>query len=483
MAAKIEVKQKLDDSIPTVYLLTTEQVEGKDKTQLSAELEKAVMQLRKKGLFSGEECTTAPLQLGSKVILLAGLGEQKELTPTSLRCVVRSVLSSQFLKSAEHVNIFTEGMGRKDLTAVAEGVMLGSYIWKKYLTIDGKKIPKDKTVHIAADAKLLEKAVAICANVNYARDMVNENADVMNSAEIERRVRESVRGARNVRLEVLDRRMLKAKGLNLILAVNSGSRYEPRLIIAKYSGGAKNEPCTAFIGKGMTFDAGGLDLKPWQYMTTMREDKAGAAAVLAVMRNALAFKVKKNLIFAMGLAENAIGSRAFKPGDVIKSYEGRTVEVESTDAEGRLLLADANAYVAKNYKPDTIINIATLTGAVAIALGPDYSGLMANNQTLANRLLKSAEETDDRAWQLPIYKELKEHVKSKYADIRNLGMPKGEAGTISAAEFLRQFAGEKTKWAHLDIAGTNFVEGDGRWYYGYGATGTGVRLLTDFILR
>jgi leucyl aminopeptidase len=313
--------------------------------------------------------------------------------------------------------------------------------------------------------------------------MVNENADIMNSAEIEKRFREAARAAPNTRLEVLDRAALKSKGLNLILAVNSGSRFEPRLMIAKYSNGRAGEPYTAFVGKGVTFDTGGLDLKPGQYMITMREDMAGSAAVLALLKNATDLKVKKNIIFAAAVVENAIGSKAFKPGDVIKGYSGKTVEVESTDAEGRLILADANAYVGKNYKPGTIINIATLTGAVSVALGSEYTGLMANDQPLANALLRSAEDTDDRAWQLPMYKELSEHVKSKYADIRNLGLPKGEAGTISAAEFLRQFVPEKTKWAHLDIGGTNFVEGDSRWHFGYGGTGAGIRLLTDFMLR
>ncbi len=482
MAAKLKVEQRLNPSIPTVYFLTKEQAEGKAKTRISADIEKAVAELRKKGMFSGEEGMTAPLQLGGRMILLVGLGEAKELTLTSLRCAARPALYSQYLKEAVDVNIFTEGMGRKDLVAVAEGALLGMYAWKKYVTKDHKNIEKDKTVHMAGDAKLLERAALVCSNVNRARDMANENADVMNSLRIEKEIRESLRGARDARLEVLDRRVLQAKGLNLILAVNSGSRYEPRLIIVKYSGSAKSEPYTALIGKGITFDSGGLDLKPGQFMAAMRGDKSGAAAVLAVMRNALAMKVKKNLIFAFGVVENAIGPRAYKPGDVIKSYEGRTVEVESTDAEGRLVLADANAYVWKNYKPGTIINIATLTGAVAVALGNDYMGLMSNSQPLANSLLKSAEDTDDRAWQLPIYKELQEHVKSRYADIKNCGLPKGEAAVIAGGEFLRQFCGD-AKWAHLDIGGTSFVEGDGRWYYGYGATGTGVRLLTDFIMR
>jgi leucyl aminopeptidase len=485
MTAKLRAVAKLDFSLPTIYYLTKEQAEGKSKVKhhLPSDVYGRARELNRKGLFSGESCSTAPVQMGKGLALLVGLGEQKDNTLTGLRIVVKSSLFSQFLASADRVNIFTEGMGRKELVAVAEGVLLGSYAWDKYVTKDAEKKPKEKTVHVAGDAKLFERAAVICGNVNYARDMVNENADVMNSAEIEKRFREAARAAPNSRIEVLDRAALKAKGLNMILAVNSGSRFEPRLVIVKYANGGKSEPYTAFVGKGVTFDSGGLDLKPGQYMTTMREDMAGSAAVLALLRNAAALKVRKNLIFAAAVVENAIGSKAFKPGDVIKSYDGKTVEIESTDAEGRLILADANAYVGKNYKPGTIINIATLTGAVSVALGPEYTGLMSNDQGLANRLLRSAGDTDDRAWQLPIYKELEEHVKSKYADIRNLGLPKGEAGVISGGEFLRQFVPEKTKWAHLDIGGTNFVEGDSRWHFGYGGTGAGIRLLTDFMLR
>jgi len=180
------------------------------------------------------------------------------------------------------------------------------------------------------------------------------------------------------------------------------------------------------------------------------------------------------------MAENATDGASYKPGDIIKSYSGKTVFVGNTDAEGRLVLADAISYVCRNYKPKRIIDLATLTGACIVALGYDYTGLMSDDDQLANRLLSSARRTDDRIWQLPIYPELKEHVKSPIADIKNLGLPKGVAGTVSAAEFLRQFV-EGAKWAHLDIAGTSFVDGDSRLYFGHGASGAGVRLVTDYL--
>jgi leucyl aminopeptidase len=179
------------------------------------------------------------------------------------------------------------------------------------------------------------------------------------------------------------------------------------------------------------------------------------------------------------MAENAIGSNAYKPGDIFKSYEGKTVEIGNTDAEGRLVLADALSYIVKNYKPAKLIDLATLTGACVVALGFDYTGLVSNDDALANKLLKCAKDTDDWAWRLPLYSELKEMMKSRIADLCNTSNIKG-GGTITAAEFLRNFVGG-TKWAHLDIAGTSYVEGQSRLYFNYGATGSGVRMITHFL--
>jgi len=273
---------------------------------------------------------------------------------------------------------------------------------------------------------------------------------------------------------------MKAKKLGLHLAVNQGSNKEPKLIIVKYNGSSKKGDYTAFIGKGMTFDTGGINLKPSGHIETMRMDMSGAAAVVGTLKNAIALNLKKNILFVVSLAENAIGSSAFKPGDVIRGYSGKTVEIGNTDAEGRLVLADAISYIVKNYKPARLIDIATLTGACVVALGHDYTGLMTTDDKFSRFLVRSSNNTDDRVWRLPIFPELKKSVESKIADIRNLGYPKGAAGTITAAEFLHQFT-EGTTWAHLDIAGTAFDEGQGRLYFGHGATGAGVRLVTHYL--
>lgn len=329
---------------------------------------------------------------------------------------------------------------------------------------------------------MLKKWVTVCEGVNLARNLVNDNADVVNSEFLEKQVTTLIQGCDNVKLEVLNRKELKAKGLHLHLAVNQGSPREPKLVIVKYTGAGKNQPYMALIGKGMTFDTGGLNLKPTGNIETMKMDMGGAAAVIGALHNTLRLKLKVNVIFALGLAENVIGSSAYKPGDVICGYAGKSVEVANTDAEGRLVLADAISYVKKNYEPRRIIDIATLTGACIVALGHDYTGLVSTDDELAELVMTSGKQTDDWVWRLPSYPQLKESVKSQIADIRNLGQPRGAGGALTAAEFLRQFAeGENISWAHLDIAGTCYAEGHGRFYYGYGATGAGVRLLTDVI--
>ncbi len=214
----------------------------------------------------------------------------------------------------------------------------------------------------------------------------------------------------------------------------------------------------------------------------MRSDMSGAASVLGALKATLALKLKKNVIFAFGAAENAIDANSYKPGDVFVGYAGKSVEIGNTDAEGRLVLADVIAYVIDVHKPSRLVDLATLTGACVVGLGNDYAGLMSNNDDLAALVAASAELTDDRAWRLPLYPELKDMIKSKIADIKNISNQRGSAGAMTAAEFLHSFVG-KTPWAHLDIAGPSFVDGDSRMYYGHGATGYGVRLCVDLIKK
>ena len=434
----------------------------------------------KKELEKGE---IFPVLEGKRLSLFVGLGKTQKLSLTDVRVNTRKALLSAYIKSARTVEVVPHACDENTVKAVIEGISIGTYVWDKY-----KSRPKDdktfKNKHIiiaAAQSKALRQAVTICEGVRLTRDLVNDNADTVTSQYLEKTVRGLVKGKKNVSLQVLNEKELKRHGLNCHLAVNQGSRKEPKLIIVKYHGGPKNQPYTAIIGKGMTFDTGGLNLKSSNHIETMRIDMSGAGAVCGILKNVLALGIRKNLLFVLSIAENAIGSGAYKPGDVITGYAGKSVEIGNTDAEGRLVLADAFAYVVKNYKPATIVDMATLTGACVVALGFDYSGLFSNNDDLARSLVRASNDTDDRAWRLPVYPELKDYIKSPIADLKNTSSVRG-AGACTAAEFLRQFTND-TPWAHLDIAGSAYVEGPCRMYYGHGATGAGVRLLTHYLLN
>ncbi len=433
----------------------------------------------KKELDKGE---TFPILEGKRTFLFIGLGKAALLSLTDVRIQVRKALLSGYLKDAKTVEVIPHSKEDGAVLAIIEGAAIGAYVWEKYKSKDkDDKTVISKQVTIAVEAqKIFTQAVTVCQGVTFCRDLVNDNADTITSAYLEKTVRSLIKGKRNFRLEILNRKELKARGLNLHLAVNQASPKEPKLIIARYHGG-KKEGYTAFVGKGITFDTGGLNLKPTGSMETMKTDMSGAAAVCGILKNVLSLGIKKNLLFVLGIAENAIGSAAYKPGDVITGYAGKSVEIGNTDAEGRLVLADALAYVVRNYKPAKIIDLATLTGACIVALGFDYSGLFSNNDELARQLIEVSNETDDRIWRLPVYPETKEYIKSPVADLKNTSSIKG-GGAITAAEFLHQFIGE-VPWAHLDIAGSAYAEGTGRMYYGHGATGAGVRLLTYYLMR
>ena len=468
----------------TVLFIEQSQLEQKKFSFDHASLKNNILTLYQNGQLTGEQGELFPLFVDHRAVVVVGLGKASEISSTSLRITVRKAFLSSFLARAKEIAVIAHEDKESTVEAILEGILIGGYSWKKYVTKDknDKSVPIEdkKIIFVSSKRKSYDDTLTICEGVKLTRDLINDNADIVTSGFLEGVIKKLIVGKKEVTVEILNKKELKAKGLNLHLAVNQGSPKEPKLIIVQYSGGNPKDPYSALIGKGITFDTGGLNLKPTGSIETMRGDMSGAAAVIGTLKNALALNLKKNVIFAVTIAENAIGSASFKPGEVIKGYSGKTVEIGNTDAEGRLVLADAISYILKNYKPASIIDIATLTGACVVALGHDYSGLVSTDDELAQALLESAGSTDDRAWRLPSYKEIKNYVKSQYADIKNVGLPKGAAGACTAAEFLRQFVGD-VKWAHLDIAGTAFVDGQSRMYYGYGATGAGVRLLTEYL--
>ncbi|MBI5150777.1 MAG: leucyl aminopeptidase [Candidatus Omnitrophica bacterium] len=470
------------DKAATLILVDKEQAKNRNFPVLPKALKDSVAGVLDADQFPADNGQLFPVINGKQIVLLAGVGKKNDLSTTALRSTVRNALLSSWLKKAGDVEIVVHDPKDDVIKAAIEAALIGTYAWEKYKT-PGKNDKAAAKKHIflaAAPKREYAEAATVCDGVNLARDLINDNADTVTSTYFEKTVRALIKGKKNISLEILNRKEMEKYGLGLHLAVNQGSKKEPKLIIVRYKGAAKDGDYTAIIGKGMTYDTGGLNLKPTGHIETMRQDMSGAAAAVGTLKNAIALNIKKNIIFACVMAENAIDALSYKPGDVIRGYSGKTVEIGNTDAEGRLVLADAFSYIIKNYKPARLIDIATLTGACVVALGHDYTGLVASDDKLARKLTEAAEVTDDRVWRLPIYPELKDSVKSQIADIRNTGFPKGAGGTITAAEFLRQFT-EGTPWAHLDIAGTAFVDNKQRLYFGHGATGASVRLLTRYL--
>jgi len=485
---EVNVLDKSPVAVKTEALILLFSKEMFKKFKPKTRLDKIIKRVKDNKEFKGEKDQVVSLtgfDLNAKKIILCGLGEEKKLDMEQIR---RSLSNAIKPLNVKEFTISLKGIKlpiKDKIKASVESVMLSSYKFDKY-----KSYPKDnpkielKKVSILIDGKnkykdIIDETKIICKNALFVRDLVNENADVMNTLELTKRAKVLTKN-KKISVKVLDEKALKKQGLNLILAVGQGSRFPPRLVILNYKGNPNSKDVTAFVGKGVTFDTGGINLKPTpESLINMKIDMTGAGTVLGLVKAAAELKLKRNIIGVMPLVENAIGSRAYKPGDIFKSYSGKTVEIRHTDAEGRLILADALAYVTKNYKPNRVIDLATLTGAALIIFGEHITPLVSNNERLVKGLTNASANTTEKIWNLPLIEEYKEEMKSEPADLRNLPKTSRHAGTITAAAFLENFVNE-VPWAHLDIAGTAWSS-KGHYYLTPGGTGFGIRLLIDFL--
>ncbi|MBS0628949.1 MAG: leucyl aminopeptidase [Verrucomicrobia bacterium] len=436
----------------------------------------------KSGDFRGENGAVLchyPMEGGEKRVVLVGLGKEDSLTKETLRRAYASAIGSVKSK-AKSVNVLIPEKSSLEAKAVSEaiveGVLLSNYVY------DVNKTQKDKAIEeisfIGGELKAMKRAETICSSVCYTRDMIFANADTVTPAFLADKAKELSAEHASVKTTILNREQIKKQKLGLLEAVSRGSDREPALVIMEYRGAPKSKECVAIVGKGISFDTGGLNIKTVN-METMRDDMSGAGAVLGTIRNMALLKLPINVIGVLAAAENAIGPNSYKPGDVYKGYSGITVEVTNTDAEGRLVLADALSYVQKKFAPSKIVDLGTLTGGCIIALGEEVSALMSNNDQLAQELFEAGEETYERLWRLPLYDEYNQLLKSKVADTKNVGIRK--ASTIQCGMFLKKFI-EKGSWAHIDIAGTASPD-DLKPYQPVQAAGVGVRLLTTFLER
>jgi leucyl aminopeptidase len=313
--------------------------------------------------------------------------------------------------------------------------------------------------------------------VSLARELVTEPANIIYPETFVERVRASVEGS-GLEVEVLDRSAMEELGMGALLGVAQGSAREGRMLIMKWNGGGEGTKPVAFVGKGVTFDTGGISIKPAQGMESMKWDMGGAGAVAGAMKALALRKAKVNVVGICGLVENMPGGNAQRPGDVVTSMSGQTIEVINTDAEGRLVLADAVTYVQRNYKPGTIIDLATLTGAILVSLGHEWAGLFSNNDELASQLQHVGEESGDRLWRMPLAEPFDRLIDSPIADMKNVGPREG--GSITAAQFIQRFIDKGVRWAHIDMAGKAWSEKPNNTY-DKGATGFGVRLLDEYV--
>jgi leucyl aminopeptidase len=430
-----------------------------------------------------------PGNLRAKRLLLVGGGKREELNFDGIRKI--SGTATRFLRSKGVHSMAILRRSQLDLErsaqAVVEGALIGLFEPDMYKTESKEERRIDEIILItSADgaaealARGVERGQIIADAVNMARELSNEPSSVLTPTELAERSKE-VASRYGLDIDVLDEARMKELGMGALLGVARGSDEPAKLIVLRYEPeGAEpmgnDAEVIAIVGKGITFDTGGISIKPAEGMEKMKYDMSGAAATLAAMRAIAQLKPRVNVIGVMPTSENMPSGRAYKPGDVLRAMSGKTIEVINTDAEGRLILADAISY-ARKLGATKIIDLATLTGAVSIALGPINVGVMTNNQAFADELREAAKEVGERFWQLPMDDDYKEMIKSDIADIKNSA---GRyAGTITAAWFLRHFA-EETPWIHLDIAGTAW-ENDRKPYMSKGPTGVAIRTLINYV--
>jgi len=368
---------------------------------------------------------------------------------------------------------------QEKLEKIIHGAKLKSYSFDIYksnnknnninLDVVGKQISKSNILRKNLDALL--------DGIFFTRDLVSEPGNILHPDEYVKRLLKL--NKIGLKVTVYNEKKLKILGCNSLLGVGQGSIRGSYLVTIEWKGNKSKSKPLAFVGKGVCFDTGGISLKPAKFMEDMTYDMAGSAVVVGLMKNFALRKAKINAVGVVGLVENMPGSNAQRPGDIVKSYSGKTIEVLNTDAEGRLVLADALTYTEKKFKPELIVDLATLTGAIIVCLGSEYAGLFSNSDKLSKQIFEAGEKVEEKVWRLPLHKNYDKLLDSKNADMQNINYV-GGAGSTTAAQFLQRFIINKTPWAHLDIAGMAFSKYGGALNSG-GATGYGVRLLNKFV--
>jgi len=465
-------------------------VAGKDRKTLASlgdEQQAAAGAALDRQRFEGDPSSTAEFFVNdngtARRVVAAGTGSS---SPREAAEKLGGAIAAKLLVSGDAkavIDLSGLGYDADSAARVAMAAALRSWRYDRYRTTlkDKQKPTLTEIVIVGADAGAEQRYKArwepVVAGNDLTRELVTEPANIIYPESFVERVQSSLEGS-GVEIEVLDGPAMKKLGMGALLGVAQGSIREPRLLILKWNGGGKGGQPTAFVGKGVTFDTGGISIKPAQGMEMMKWDMGGAGAVVGGIKALALRKAKANIVGICGLVENMPGGNAQRPGDVVTTMNGQTVEVINTDAEGRLVLADAVTYVQKNYRPSTIIDFATLTGAILISLGHEWAGLFSNNDELASQLLRIGEDSGDKLWRMPLAEPFDRLIDSPIADMKNVGPREG--GSITAAQFIQRFIDEGVRWAHVDMAGKAWSDKAGTTY-DKGATGYGVRLIDQYV--
>lgn len=462
-----------------------------DAATVDKALDGAISQLIKQGDIKGKLNEINLIHSLGKLpagrVVVTGLGKKPELTINKVRGAVAETCRWLRQKGVTSVASVVQGAGINDINeesaaqAVTEGALLGLYAFRRYITKKENDFGDIKQLLIVGREKTrLEQAInrgrIMAEAANWARDLVNEPANYMTPSHMAESARQLAKSY-GLKVEVLEREQMEKLGMGALLGVAQGSQQPPKFIVLTYKGSDSDAIDVALVGKGITFDSGGLSIKPSEGMTDMKVDMAGGAAVMAAIGAIAQLKPKINVTTAVPATENMPSGSALKPGDILTAMNGKTIEVLNTDAEGRLILADALSYVSK-LGAKAIIDVATLTGACRVALGTICSGAFTNNQELVNKIIAAGNEAGEFMWQLPMYDEYREQLKSDVADIKNIGNRSAQPSI--GGKFLEEFI-DKIPWVHLDIAGTDVSDKE-KGYLVKGATGVPVRTLVNLVL-
>ncbi len=462
-------------------IIVTGVLEDKKLSDLGNELDQAsggqITQALNRGDITGKAEETTLFLGQEKRILVVGLGKTEKFDNEAVRRAAATAVKTAIDKKYGDLAIEVFGSDKLAGQALAEGVVMGSYQFFDYKKDDDDQFELTSVTALTNDSVGIEKGSKIGSAVCRARNLGNHPGNVATPTYLAETAAEIARDG-DMKLTVYDREEFTEMGMGALAGVALGTDEPPKFILLEYNGGNAGEKPVALVGKGLTFDSGGISIKPSASMDEMKYDMCGSAVVLGTMAAIAALKPKMNVVAAISSTENLSGGKAYKPGDILTAYNGKTIEVLNTDAEGRIILADALSYISKHHDPEYIFDFATLTGAVLIALGHIATGILGTDDNLLARVKAAGKVTGEKFWELPLWEEYCDQVKSKIADVKNTGKTR-QAGTIAGAAFLKEFVGEGIPWVHFDIAGTAWSDEEVPYNVKNTATGAVVRTVLE----